>query len=65
LKGADLVIYVLEQVFHTSSDVPLDLRSLVIDGAEDSETRESNQRQRGDEGQHREPRLNPNALAEE
>src|SRR5947207_820243 len=44
-------------------DVLLDLRTLIIDRAEDGEARERHERQCGRDGQHREPCLNAEAAA--
>jgi hypothetical protein len=63
LYRADLAVYVRKQIFDSLLDVQLDLRSLIIDHAEDRETRERDERQRSHDCQHREPCLNAKAAA--
>jgi hypothetical protein len=63
LDGADLAIEIREETLRHLPNVVLDLRPLIIDGAEDGETRERHKRQRGRDGHHREPCLNAEAAA--
>jgi hypothetical protein len=58
LDRADLAIDIGAHAFHPVLDIALDLRALVIDGAQDREARERNQRQRGHERQQCQPCLN-------
>jgi len=51
-----LTIHIGEQIFYSFSHVALDLRSLVINRAEDDKTRERDQRQCSRKCQHRKPR---------
>ena len=61
LDCADLTVDVREQIFCPLSDVLLDLRPLIINGAENGEARERDERHRGHDRQHREPCLNTEA----
>jgi hypothetical protein len=61
LNCADLAVHVSQQIFYSLSDVLLDLSALIIDHAEDGETRERDERKCGSDGQHREPCLNAEA----
>jgi hypothetical protein len=66
LYRADLSIGIGEQVFHPFPDIALHLRTLILDCAQDGETYERDQGQRGHEGKHREACLNaPGVTAQE
>jgi hypothetical protein len=63
LDGADLPVDARKQIFYSPYDLLLDPCPLIIDRAEDGETRERDKRQRGRDGHHREPCLNAEAAA--
>jgi hypothetical protein len=63
LDRADLAIYVPQKIFDLMLDVLFDLRPLIIDHAKDGEACKRDERQRGRDGEHREPCLNAEAAA--
>jgi hypothetical protein len=63
LDSADLAVDIGEESLRHLPNVALDLRPLIIDCAEDSETRKRYKRQRGRDGHHREPCLNADTAA--
>jgi hypothetical protein len=52
-----------QEIFDPMFDVLFDLRALVIDHAKNGKACKRNERQRGRDGQHREPWLNAEAAA--
>ena len=63
LYAGDLAVDLGEQIFRPFPNIALDPRAIVIDGAEDGGTRQSDQRQHGREDKDDQPRLNAQGAA--